>query len=313
MSELRDTDINWDDRSCDGVDLALGSATGTTPTDGPVSSEHEITPETNGDDDGAFEQAVSYLAALTAHVYDRCRMFEAARLGVRTVTLDNAVKAARPSNTNGNALQGHALAWPEPEPWPEPVDGQTLLTEIAALIRTYVVLPAALADTVALWILTTWLHSELEISTFLNITSATKRCGKRCWRLGRWPVATGPGPPAGHGGRVRTSTRTWKKMPAHGSNCCPIFEPCSKTRATQRRCPPSRSSTPCMRWRVGRGVNGGEASPSRRAGSRDTDSRSSPRSRHSTVSRLRPAENRPPRPRPVAAPVALRAPTAADS
>ena len=37
---------------------------------------------------------------------------------------------------------------------------------------------------------------------------------------------------------------------------------------------------------------------------RDTDSRSSPRNRRSTTSRLRPAENRPPRPRPAATPVA---------
>ena len=37
---------------------------------------------------------------------------------------------------------------------------------------------------------------------------------------------------------------------------------------------------------------------------RDTDSRSSPRNRRITTSRLRPAENRPPRPRPAATPVA---------
>ena len=40
--------------------------------------------------------------------------------------------------------------------------------------------------------------------------------------------------------------------------------------------------------------------------SRDTDSRSSPRSRRSTVSRLRRADNRPPRPRPAAPPGFLR-------
>ena len=44
---------------------------------------------------------------------------------------------------------------------------------------------------------------------------------------------------------------------------------------------------------------------------RDTDSRSSPRSRQSTVARLRRAENRPFRSRSAAAPVALRAPAAA--
>ena len=176
MSELRDVDIRWGGRRGDDADRALGVAT--TSTDDPVSSEHEITPETNGDDDGAFEQAIAHLAALTAQAYDRCRTLEAARLGVRTVTLDHAVKAARPSNTNGTAQQGHALAWPEPEPWPEPVDGATLLTEIADFIRTYVVSPAPVADTIALWVLMTWLHDQLDLSPFLNITSVTKRCGK---------------------------------------------------------------------------------------------------------------------------------------
>ena len=39
-------------------------------------------------------------------------------------------------------------------------------------------LPAALADAVALWTVMTWLHDRLDISPFLNVTSATKRCGK---------------------------------------------------------------------------------------------------------------------------------------
>ena len=56
--------------------------------------------------------------------------------------------------------------------------GAVLLTEIAVLIRTYVAVPLAIADAVALWVVMTWLHDGLEISTFLNITSATKRCGK---------------------------------------------------------------------------------------------------------------------------------------
>ena len=140
--------------------------------------EHEITSEDDSDDDSEFEQTVSRLAALQAHVYDRRRADEAARLGVRTVTLDEAVKAARASSTHGTPQHGRALEWPEPEPWPEPVAGAALLTGIADLIKTYVSLPSALADTVALWVVMTWLHAELDISTFLNITSATKRCGK---------------------------------------------------------------------------------------------------------------------------------------
>ena len=44
--------------------------------------------------------------------------------------------------------------------------------------RRYVAMPGAKADAVALWIVHAWLHDRLELSTFLHVTSATKRCGK---------------------------------------------------------------------------------------------------------------------------------------
>ena len=66
--------------------------------------------------------------------------------------------------------------------------------------------------------------------------------------------------------------------------------------------------------RLTRGRNWSRQCEARAAGipnSRDTDSRSSPRSRRSTVARVRRAENRPRRSRSAAAPVALRALSAA--
>ena len=130
-----------------------------------------------GDDD-EFKRSVIRLAALPPHEYDRKRQAEAKRLHVRVGTLDDDVRAARASTSGDNALQGRALEWPEPEPWPELVDGAAMLTEIAALIALHVSLPAALADAVALWTVMTWLHDRLDVSPFLNVTSATKRCGK---------------------------------------------------------------------------------------------------------------------------------------
>ncbi len=62
--------------------------------------------------------------------------------------------------------------------WPNPVDGAEFLDGVAALIRLYVHMPAPAADAVALWIAHTWLHDRLKKSTFLNLTSATKQCGK---------------------------------------------------------------------------------------------------------------------------------------
>ena len=73
----------------------------------------------------------------------------------------------------------------------EPIDGRlllgegiettaaaALLSEIAAFITRYVSLPGELADAAALWLPVTWAHHSLETSPFLNLTSATKRCGK---------------------------------------------------------------------------------------------------------------------------------------
>ena len=135
-------------------------------------------PETEeGEDRDEFARVVSRLAALPPDEYDRCRRKEAQDLGVRTRTLDLAVKQAC-RGAQGGAPQGRTLDWPAVEPWTTAVDGAGLLTEIAALISTYVAVPRPIADAIALWVALTWVHDRLEISTFLNLTSATKRCGK---------------------------------------------------------------------------------------------------------------------------------------
>ena len=96
---------------------------------------------------------------------------------VRVAELDKALFRYA-DDDDSEYLQGQALEWPECAPWPNPVDGALLLDEIARTIRRYVVMPDGMVDGVALWIVHTWIHDHLEISTFLNITSATKRCGK---------------------------------------------------------------------------------------------------------------------------------------
>ena len=143
-------------------------------TDAP---ERETSEEANGPDE--FKQAVLRLVALLPHEYDRCRKEEAKHLDVRTKTLDDAVKVQREKLKGSNdVLQGRAIEWLETEPWPEPVDGAALLTDLSFLVGHYVSMPAHVADAVGLWSIATWLHEHLEVSTFLNVTSATKRCGK---------------------------------------------------------------------------------------------------------------------------------------
>ena len=132
----------------------------------------------DADSPDEFDQTVIRLAALLPHEYDRCREKEAKRLDVRLKTLDDAVEAARKEPKGNDGLQGRAIEWPEMEPWPKPVDGVALLTDLSSLIGCYVSMPVHVADAVALWSVATWLHEHLDVSTFLNVTSATKRCGK---------------------------------------------------------------------------------------------------------------------------------------
>ena len=123
------------------------------------------------------EEAIARLAALPELEYEQVRKAEAKRLDIRTAVLDKLVRNER-SGDEGDHLQGRRIDWNEPEFWPEPVDGQALLTDVTELIRRYVDLPDAKADAVALWIAHTFLHGRLDLSTILNVTSATKRCGK---------------------------------------------------------------------------------------------------------------------------------------
>ena len=75
-------------------------------------------------------------------------------------------------------LQGKTVAFQDPEPWDEAVDGDALLCSIVAYLKRFIVLPAHTAEALALWVLHTWIVSGLEITPYLAVTSATKRCAK---------------------------------------------------------------------------------------------------------------------------------------
>src|SRR6516164_5992983 len=76
------------------------------------------------------------------------------------------------------ASRGHAIAFPEPEPWPEPVDGAALLDGIAEAIRNHVVMPDHCRDACALWVVHSFLTERFLVSPRLGIRSPTKGCGK---------------------------------------------------------------------------------------------------------------------------------------
>ena len=97
--------------------------------------------------------------------------------GIMIGMLDQATKRSR-EDASVVRLQGQPLEWKDDEPWPDKVDTGTLLDEIKEIILRYISMSEVQADTIAPFMLYFRLHDEWSISTFLSITSATRRCGK---------------------------------------------------------------------------------------------------------------------------------------
>ena len=147
----------------------------------PEGAKKEASPASNGngiDDAAEFER----LARLVPLDYERARKDAGKKLGVsRLPLLDALVKAKRAElglDGAGDAKQGRAISLPEPEPWPEPVDGPTLLDDIAAALKRYVIMAEHARHVTALWNVHTYLLDCFLISPRLAIRSPMKRCGK---------------------------------------------------------------------------------------------------------------------------------------
>jgi putative DNA primase/helicase len=111
--------------------------------------------------------------------YDHQRKSAAERLGVRAPILDKLVAAERAAlGLDDDGKQGHAITFPEPEPWPEPVDGAALLNALAVAIRRHVVMSTASSHAAALWVLHSWLIDCFTVTPRLCVRSVTKGCGK---------------------------------------------------------------------------------------------------------------------------------------
>ncbi len=127
------------------------------------------------------EESYARLAAMPPAQYDRCRKNEAKRLGIRPQTLDDEVSKCRVA-TSGPDERGTTpssdLVKPEPEPWPDEVDGSQLLESLAATLNRFVVFGHHAADALALFILETYAAVCFDAAPYVHLTSPEKRCGK---------------------------------------------------------------------------------------------------------------------------------------
>lgn len=115
------------------------------------------------------------LATLDAPSYERAREASARALGFRVSALDEMVQKARPAPDAG---QTRSVTLLDVEPWHDAVSGDRMLTGLAGVIRRHVILPAAAADCIALWIAHTWVSERFQHTPRLGIGSPAKRCGK---------------------------------------------------------------------------------------------------------------------------------------
>jgi len=79
---------------------------------------------------------------------------------------------------SGRAAPGRWLLFADPAPWPEAVDGGTLLEELAHTYRRFVSLPDGGAEALALWIVFTYALEAFDVAPILALCSPLKRCGK---------------------------------------------------------------------------------------------------------------------------------------
>lgn len=146
-------------------------------------------PLPNGHDEpltgAAADAEILRLADLGSLDYARQNKESAAKLGITVSALDKIVREkkaailAAVSDTDLNtAGQGRALNLPNPEPWPDAVDGAELLSLIVREVERYMVLEAGAPETVALWAIHTHAVDAFGITPRLAITSPRPGCGK---------------------------------------------------------------------------------------------------------------------------------------
>jgi putative DNA primase/helicase len=128
----------------------------------------------NGHDPDIAE--ICRLAKLSPSQYERERKSAAERLGYRTSILDKLVLAER--SGDGAHGQGRPLDLPEPELWPDPVNGTALLDELTRAVRRYVVADRQEVDAVVLWSVAAHAYDAFAVFPRLFVTAPEKGCGK---------------------------------------------------------------------------------------------------------------------------------------
>jgi hypothetical protein len=130
-------------------------------------------------DEADADAEIARLAKLSAFAYERERKHVAERLGITRLSfLDKMVEAKRAEDDVDDGKQGQPIAFLEPEPWGQPVDGAELLDAIATVVRKHVVMSDHSRDLIALWVVYAYLFDCFLVAPRLALRSLVRGCGK---------------------------------------------------------------------------------------------------------------------------------------
>jgi Protein of unknown function (DUF3631) len=90
--------------------------------------------------------------------------------------VEKAREAMDPSG--GASIQGQAVVFDGPEPWPDKVDGAAAINGASETLLRRLAVPDGAADAMALWTVHAHCHMAFLHSPRLNVTSPEKGCGK---------------------------------------------------------------------------------------------------------------------------------------
>jgi putative DNA primase/helicase len=122
---------------------------------------------------------VLHLSRLSKAQYETERKAKAKQLNMRVIALDDMIVNLRPLELGGeDNRQGTRIEFEPIAPWPDPVEGTTLIADMKEAIRKYVILSEHQALAISLWIIHTHAIEAADHTSRLQIKSPTMRCGK---------------------------------------------------------------------------------------------------------------------------------------
>ena len=92
--------------------------------------------------------------------------------------LDAALATYAQTNGAHNTNAGQAVAFADPEPWSDSVDGAVLLDTLQAFFRRFLILPTGAADVLATFALVTHAADAFRTVPYVALESPTPECGK---------------------------------------------------------------------------------------------------------------------------------------